>query len=331
VSQLAVILTGTRAYDGTTTASAAILTVANKVGSDVVTVSGSETLASKNAGTQSISVFGALTLGGAASPNYTLSGASGSVTITAAALSITANNDSKAYGDTKTYGPGSTAFSSSGLQNGETIGSVTITASGGTAATDPVGSYTLTPSAAVGGTFAPGNYSITYHDGALDVMPGVHGIMTLDNYMGPTAIIVKFVAKDAGGVIVGEDEVAFPASGPTVTYSIGVPSNTKTLSVKPRFYLRKNVDVSSQIAGQNSVSLDLGSFLGGDVNEDNQVDSTDYAWLRTCWGTSSPLYPINGNPTNDPKNFPDLNGDGTIDSLDYNVLQDGWYQVGDPE
>ena len=92
-----------------------------------------------------------------------------SLTVNAASLSITANNDSKTYGQTKSYGSGSSAFTSSGLQNGETIGSVTITASGGTAGNAPVGSYSLTPSAATGGTFTASNYSITYHAGALTV------------------------------------------------------------------------------------------------------------------------------------------------------------------
>ena len=78
-------------------------------------------------------------------------------------LTITANNDSKIYGATKTYGAGSTAFTSSGLVTGETIGSVTITDtnSGGLATANAGGSYALTPSAATGGTFTASNYTIT--------------------------------------------------------------------------------------------------------------------------------------------------------------------------
>ncbi len=106
-----------------------------------------------------------------------------SLTITNALLTITANNDSKCYGDTKTYGAGSTAFTSSGLVNGETIGTVTITASdspSGTGATDPAGNYDLTPSAATGGTFDANNYLINYNNGTLTVNPlpthlGHHG------------------------------------------------------------------------------------------------------------------------------------------------------------
>jgi len=82
VNPLAVVLTGTRGYDGTATAASGILSVSNKVGSDVVTVaSGSATLAGAGVGTQAITSPGTLALGGANAVNYTLTGASGSVTI----------------------------------------------------------------------------------------------------------------------------------------------------------------------------------------------------------------------------------------------------------
>jgi autotransporter-associated beta strand protein len=89
VNPLPVTLSGSRSYDGTTSAGASILSISNSVGSDVVVVSsGSATLASANVGPQPISTMGTLTLGGAASANYTLTGASGSVLITPAAFSI---------------------------------------------------------------------------------------------------------------------------------------------------------------------------------------------------------------------------------------------------
>jgi autotransporter-associated beta strand protein len=102
--------------------------------------------------------------------NYTITYNNGTLTVNPATLSITANADSKTYGQTKTYGAGSTAFTSSGLLNGETIGSVTLTdGSSGGPATAAVGSYPLTPGAATGGTFTAGNYAITYHSSTLTV------------------------------------------------------------------------------------------------------------------------------------------------------------------
>src|ERR1035437_4564258 len=73
-----------------------------------------------------------------------------SLTVNKRALNVAASNDTKTYGQTKSYGIGSTAFIAGGLQNSETIGSVTISASGGTMATDSVSTYSLTSSAATG-------------------------------------------------------------------------------------------------------------------------------------------------------------------------------------
>jgi len=100
------------------------------------------------------------------------------LTITPAALSVTATATSVAYGTAAPY-TGITTFSSSGLLNGETIGSVTMTGATGTgtyAGTNtPVAAsaYKITPSAATGGTFAAANYTITYNalNNGLSVTP----------------------------------------------------------------------------------------------------------------------------------------------------------------
>jgi autotransporter-associated beta strand protein len=221
VTPLPVVLTGTRAYDGLADASAAILTVANKVGSDDVAVaSGTGSLAGANVGSQSIASFGTLALGGVTAPNYTLVGASGSVTISTALLTITANNDSKTYGQAKTYGAGSTAFTTSALQNGETVGTVAIIASGGTAATDPAGSYNLTPSAATGGTFNPANYNISYVNGTLTVNPLPVVLSGSRNYDG-TASAAASILTVANKV--GSDDVTVASGSATLTSSNAGP------------------------------------------------------------------------------------------------------------
>ncbi len=97
INPLAVTLSGSRVYDGTATAAAAVVTVTNAIGSDVVTLSGSGTLASRNSGAESISSMTGLTLTGAAAANYTLSGATGSVTIAKAPLILSAIPDAKTY------------------------------------------------------------------------------------------------------------------------------------------------------------------------------------------------------------------------------------------
>ncbi len=97
---------------------------------------------------------------------------SGDLTITPAALTITPTPQHKTYGQTLSFGSGSTQFTSIGLQNGQTIGSVTLAVNGsGDAAAAPVTAYSITPSAAIGGTFTASNYDITYDTGTLTVNP----------------------------------------------------------------------------------------------------------------------------------------------------------------
>ncbi len=112
-----------------------------------------------------------VTVTGSGSGNYTVTQPAGlSANLTARGLTITADNQSKTYGQTLTFASGSTQFTSSGLQNGETIGSVTLACAGGGAAAG-VAPYPITPGAATGGTFTAANYTIGYVPGTLTVKP----------------------------------------------------------------------------------------------------------------------------------------------------------------
>ncbi|HVV93009.1 MAG TPA: MBG domain-containing protein [Hyphomicrobiales bacterium] len=100
----------------------------------------------------------------------------GTATITPAPLTITADDRSKTYGDVLALG--SSDFTESGLQNGETVGLVTLTSGGAAATAGVIGSpYAITASNARGGTFDAANYAITYQQGSLTVAPA-HVIVT---------------------------------------------------------------------------------------------------------------------------------------------------------
>ena len=157
----------TRVYDGTTNAASSLLNVTNAINGDTVSLGGSTTLVGANAGTETVSGMGGLTT---SNPNYTVVGgtASGSVAVSPAALTVTASNASKVYGQAPTL----TGFTASGLVAGQTIGSVTETSTGSAVTAGVAGSpYSIVASAATGGTFAPGNYSISYVNGNLTVTP----------------------------------------------------------------------------------------------------------------------------------------------------------------
>ncbi|MFZ4772222.1 MAG: beta strand repeat-containing protein, partial [Ferruginibacter sp.] len=102
---------------------------------------------------------------GATSVNITTA-ASGNA-VSAKALTITANNNTKVYNTSLSLGI--SAFSYTGNANSETVGSVTLTAAEAASLTAGTGTYNIVPSAATGGTFTASNYSITYTNGTLTV------------------------------------------------------------------------------------------------------------------------------------------------------------------
>ena len=104
----------------------------------------------------------------ASSPATSVNVAIPSSTVSPAALSITAVGQSKTYGQTFTFA--GTEFTSNGLQNGETIGSVSLSSAGAPPGAS-AGTYPITASAATGGSFTASNYNITYNSGSLTVNP----------------------------------------------------------------------------------------------------------------------------------------------------------------
>ena len=100
--------------------------------------------------------------------NYFITYTNGTLATTQAALNITANNATKVFGQTVAFN--GSEFSSTGLQNGNSIGSVSLTSVGAPAVATVFGSpYPIVASAATGGTFIASNYLITYSNGTMVV------------------------------------------------------------------------------------------------------------------------------------------------------------------
>jgi N-acetylneuraminic acid mutarotase len=133
----------------------------------------------------------AITPSGASSANYTISYVSGTLTITPATLTITANNASRAYGTTNP------TFSASyaGFVNGDTTANLATQASVATSATptSPAGGYAITPSGASGA-----NYAMSYVNGTLTITPVALTITANDASRAYGAADPTFTADYAG-------------------------------------------------------------------------------------------------------------------------------------
>ena len=232
VNPYAVSMTGSRAYDSTTTVDASIFALGPLVGTETLTLSGAGSVNSANAGTYSVasgtlSLTG-LTLGngtnGGLASNYTFTGGTQSVTIGTAALAVvTADNASKTYGTI--YNLGTTAFTVTGLQGSDNISDVTLTSTGA-ASTANAGTYAIVPSNAVFSVGSPSNYTISYVNGTLTVNPAVLTATIIGTptkvYNGTTAATLAAGNYAISGFMTGE--------GATVTQTAGTYNSKDVLT-----------------------------------------------------------------------------------------------------
>ena len=162
-----------------------------------------------------------------------------------APLTVTANSTSKNYGQTVTFT--GIEFGSSGLQIGETIGSVTLASAGAAATAHVLGSpYTIIASNATGGTFTPSDYAISYVNGLLTINP-VPLIVTANNASKTYGQTLTFVGTEftvtglQNGQTVGS--VSLASLGAVANAIVGsspypiIPSNATGGTFTPSDYL----------------------------------------------------------------------------------------------
>ena len=135
--------------------------------------------------------------------NYLVTYADGTLSILQRPITVTANNQSRVYGDTNPT-VGAVTLSSGTLANSDALGTATVssTATGTTAAgqTAP-----LTPSAQTFSAGTAGNYQVTYADGALSITQRpitVTANPQIKTYGNPDPVLTWQVT---GGYLIGSD------------------------------------------------------------------------------------------------------------------------------
>ncbi|MCK9389601.1 MAG: YDG domain-containing protein [Sulfuritalea sp.] len=231
--------------------------------------------------------------------NYNLSFVNGSLAITPAPLTVTANAASKTY-DGLAYSGGN-GVGYSGFANNET-GAVlggSLSYGGGSQGAKNAGSYAITPSG-----LTSGNYTITFNNGSLTVTPAPLTVSTGDvikTYDGTTG--AAGLATVSGGALYGTDSLnggsfaftdknagignkSVTVSGVTVNdgnggnnYTVSYASNTSSTINKAPLTISANGDArvydgnaysggngvsySSFVSGENSSVLGGGPVYGG--------------------------------------------------------------------
>ncbi|MDO9365694.1 MAG: YDG domain-containing protein, partial [Methylotenera sp.] len=166
INQLAVTLTGSRDYDGTATAAGGIISAANKVSGDTLSFTGNATLASKNAGVQNITDTSVLTLSGTDAGNYTLTGASGNVTVNKKAVTLTGVAATKTYDGDLTYTTTAGDLTTLSGQLGVSGDTVTAATQAYTNKNAGTGKAVSVSGATISDGNGGNNYTITYANGS---------------------------------------------------------------------------------------------------------------------------------------------------------------------
>ena len=226
VTRLDANISGTRVYDATPTAAGTNLTtISALLAGDSVTVAGSGTVTDKNAAqNKDITNMGTLALAGTDAGNYNLLASGNKLNVTPAPLTVKADDASKSYGQT----PVLSAFTTAGLINGETIGSICDKPR--YCGKCQRGKQSISDHAEQRHrrSFSPSNYTITYIPGTLTVAPQVQ---TNPNIT-PTVTSQDQSIPNISPIVAPQDQ-SIPDISLTVTPQVQ-PNPNITLTVTPQ-------------------------------------------------------------------------------------------------
>jgi hypothetical protein len=201
--------------------------------------------------------------------DYNISYISGGLTVNPAALTITANDATKTYG--QTYNFTGTEFSSNGLQNGETIGKVSLSSTGAVKTAYVANlPYSINTSNATGGTFQLSDYSVDYINGRLTVNPAAL-IITSNN-----------VTKTYDGTINAISSAKLIK---------GVLFNNDSLVSGNFAFIDKNAGANKTVTVENVIINDGNNGKNYTVNYQNNTSSTiNKADLSITANSDSKIY-----------------------------------------
>ena len=201
----------------------------------------------------------AITASGAVDANYTISYVGGTLTVTAAALTITADNQTKVYGAAL---PTLTA-SYSGFVNGDTAASLGTQPTLSTTATvsSGVGAYGITASGAV-----DSDYTISYVSGTLSVTPATLNVVA-DNLSRPEG-----------------------QANPPLTYTIFGLVNGDTTSVVSGAPILSTTATTASFDGQYPITITVGTLSAANYDF-NPVDG-----ILTVTQTADTTIVLTANP-----------------------------------
>ena len=253
-----------------------------------------------------------ISLSGAQAGDYSLTVPTLNANITAASLTVTANNASKAYGQTVTFA--GTEFTTTGLTNGDTVTGVMLVSSGATN-TATAGTYPIAVSGATGSGL--GNYTISYTNGTLTVNPAgptltVGSSQSPIGYLGSVTFSATLPADATGSVVFSSTNGAFSTntlSGGSAS-SVAIASLARGTNVITVVYggdgnylaatNRFNEVVTNHAPAASVMTVTITAGMGGEIAltdlatnwTDADGDTVELTAVNLTTTNGVPVYPI---------------------------------------
>ncbi|MGV3616197.1 MAG: dockerin type I repeat-containing protein [Fimbriimonas sp.] len=147
----------------------------------------------------------------------------------------------------------------------------------------------------------------------------IAGTVSLENFTGALAGKTMTIGVRTQGTTTTLDTVNVTLSSTGAFSFFTDRTGTVDLALNVQGFLRKVVRVTLPTTGQ--VSAPAASLVNGDADDDNRITTTDFTIVNRVFGTttSSPNWNIRA----------DLNGDGTVNAADVNIVQANQRRRGD--
>jgi filamentous hemagglutinin family protein len=283
ISPAVINLSGTRVYDANTDAAASVFesngSIAGLAG-QLLTLSGTGTLAGKNVGNEAVTALGTLTLGNGGSggtagvaSNYTLVGGTDAVNVTPLGITVSATAANKVYdasntatvslassgvlqGDSVSFSDTSASFSNANVGNGKIV-----TVSGISATGTDSGNYTISNANAAATTMANITPATITVAGATGVNKIYDGTTTLP--AGASGFIATGIYSSDAGDITVEAARAVYSNAAVGTETVNVSGLTLSGSAAGNYVLSSQTATGSGTISAASGGGSAGGSSGG--------------------------------------------------------------------
>jgi len=163
-------------------------------------------------------------------------------------------------------------------------------------------------------TATGGQYTIVSATATVNLSIALQGRQLPDgstNYTTSQTSLTAYATGTTTNPVFSKTDITTNATGKSTFTITSLPSGNYDFKIKVNAYLTRT------LANQpftNPLNLNYTDLRAGDLNNDNIVNTIDYAQLNAKWGQSDPTA--------------DINQDGIVNSIDFALMNSNWFAQG---